>query len=371
MSDVMLHDRNCIFCGNPPAERSREHVIPQWLIEITGEPTREWNLGVQFDEGSGVYRERKFSANQFQFPACDACNGRYSALEGRVKGYILKIGTKEPLRASEWDDLLTWFDKVRIGLWLGMRMLHRELPHLPANFRIDQRIARKDRCLLVYRINPEHKGLIMSGIGDPSFFQWPFCFALTTNALMFINISSDFILAARMGFPFFRKMVDEFPRTYCYEPECFYRQKIPFIRHGFPMPVLEIYQSVLMGADLMGGDNIEDYQRLADHPFIQGLLIPGHPLKSLIHSTQNGEPVRFRPSDLIAERDLPGRAYKHGAEYLKSLFEFRQFVLSDYLNSGRAKQAMENIKAAVVWNLKAIEHMEAELRAHRKSARST
>jgi hypothetical protein len=50
-----------------------------------------------------------------------------------------------------------------------------------------------------------------------------------------------------MGFPFFRKMVDEFPITHCFDPNCFYRQKIPFIRHGFPMPVLEIYQSVLMG----------------------------------------------------------------------------------------------------------------------------
>src|ERR1700754_3168465 len=99
MMDLGWRDRGCVFCGNPPAGRTKEHVIPQWLMELTGDPRREWRLGVQFDEGAGEYRERKFSANQFQFPACGECNGRYSALEGRAKGYILKIREKEPLRA--------------------------------------------------------------------------------------------------------------------------------------------------------------------------------------------------------------------------------------------------------------------------------
>jgi hypothetical protein len=57
----------------------------------------------------------------------------------------------------------------------------------------------------------------------------------------------------------------------------------------------------------MGGDGIEEYRRLAHHPYIHDALIPGDHLRSLIHSTRNGEPVRFMPNDLIVERDLPDR----------------------------------------------------------------
>ena len=39
----------------------------------------------------------------------------------------------------------------------------------PAKFHIEERVGRKDRFLLVYRINPDHKGLIMHGAGDLPF----------------------------------------------------------------------------------------------------------------------------------------------------------------------------------------------------------
>ena len=31
----------CIFCGNPPSGKNKEHVIPQWLIRATGKPCND------------------------------------------------------------------------------------------------------------------------------------------------------------------------------------------------------------------------------------------------------------------------------------------------------------------------------------------
>lgn len=353
----LLRDRSCVFCGNPPIKRNREHVIPQWLIELTGDARREWQLGMQFVEGSGEYRERKYSANQFKFPACARCNGNYSALETRAKDYMLRIQSKQPLTASDWDDFLTWFDKVRVGLWLGWRMLNRELPHQSANFQIDQRIGKKDRCVLVYRINPHYRGLHMLGAGDLIFFMWPFCFALIVNELFFINVSSDFILSSRMGFPFFKKIVDNFPVIKCSDLECFYRQKVPFLRFDFPIPIIEVYQTVLLDEDFTVGQ-IYEYRKLADHPLIRSKLIPGSGTRSLIHSVQDGRSISFLPDEPILERQLPHYGHRHGLEYLKRMLEFRHKVFSSKAGSNHWT------KLALFQNHKAIEYYSSELKEH-------
>ena len=80
--------KTCVFCGNPPDNKTKEHVVPRWLIELTGDPKRTWNLGVRYGEEDGAKRERKFAADQFQFPACEACNSIYSDLEGRAKSML-------------------------------------------------------------------------------------------------------------------------------------------------------------------------------------------------------------------------------------------------------------------------------------------
>lgn len=82
--------QTCIFCGEPPDNKTKEHVIPKWLIELTGDPKRIWKLGVRYGEEDKRKRERKFAADQFQFPACEACNSAYSELEGRAKSYMTK-----------------------------------------------------------------------------------------------------------------------------------------------------------------------------------------------------------------------------------------------------------------------------------------
>jgi len=35
----------CVFCGKPPSDKNKEHVLPHWLIKMTGDPNRVVNLG--------------------------------------------------------------------------------------------------------------------------------------------------------------------------------------------------------------------------------------------------------------------------------------------------------------------------------------
>ena len=35
----------CVFCGLQPHSKNKEHIIPQWLIKMTGEPNRQANFG--------------------------------------------------------------------------------------------------------------------------------------------------------------------------------------------------------------------------------------------------------------------------------------------------------------------------------------
>src|SRR4051812_36563187 len=73
--------KQCVFCGLHPAERTKEHVLPLWLIELTGDPKREadfqlWNV------------TRKFSYDQFTARACKECNNEWGKLESQVKPVI-------------------------------------------------------------------------------------------------------------------------------------------------------------------------------------------------------------------------------------------------------------------------------------------
>ncbi len=350
--------QTCVFCGEPPDNKTKEHVIPKWLIELTGDPKRTWNLGVRYGEEDEAKRERQFAADQFQFPACEACNGAYSDLEGRAKFCVTKLIAAEPLTAQQWDDLLDWFDKVRIGLWLGMRLFSQELLLMPPKFHISQRIGRKDRCVLVYRINPDHKGLIMHGGGDPVFLNWPSCFALTVNDLIFVNVSTEYLLAARIGFPFPRKLEDVKDRTLVSDFHAFYRTKTPLIRFSFYPASIAVYQAILIKPEGMVGQGKDDYAALQDNAFIRDRLIPGSDSRSLIHTSDGVTTVACKPDTLINERDLPQAAYQDGVDYLVWFFEYREHMLRDYLDSGRGQLAAALIRTSINFNRRAIEQID-------------
>jgi len=100
----------CLFCGERPEGKSKEHVLPRWLIELTGEPTRIANFGLDLSQGVEAAAPRQYALSQFQFPACTVCNGIFSTLENEGKKVISKILASERLFARDISTLLDWLE---------------------------------------------------------------------------------------------------------------------------------------------------------------------------------------------------------------------------------------------------------------------
>jgi hypothetical protein len=192
----------CVFCGERPEGKNKEHVLPRWLLELTGDPTRPANFGLDLSQGVENSKLRQYAFSQFQFPACGVCNNIYSDLEGKAKGAVLKLLGSEGLTPHEISTLLDWFDKIRIGLWLGYHQLDKNFEQIRLRFYIGDRIGRKDRILvLAFRSD---KRELLSFIG-PNFLAFrfaPVALGLIINGLCFVNISCDYLLARRLGFPY-------------------------------------------------------------------------------------------------------------------------------------------------------------------------
>ena len=197
-------DKFCVFCGQKPEHKNNEHIIPQWLIELTGNPSR---IGVFGDKEymkpeSG---KRAFSFDSFRFPSCESCNTRYSELEACVKPIVQSILTTNSISAPEFNSLLDWFDKIRIGLWLGFRYLHNDPGGITPSFYIEQRLRLSDRMLVILKGDSDKQGLNFSGCDQPSFVYTPSCFGLRINNYCFLNISCFGLISRRLGFPYIAK----------------------------------------------------------------------------------------------------------------------------------------------------------------------
>lgn len=188
----------CVFCGRPPQDKTAEHVVPRWLMELTGDPDRKAGFGPNYRKGTGTW---DFAFDAFKFPACDSCNGKYSAMEGSTKTVVEKLLAGSDCTVGEFDLLLDWLDKVRIGLWLGLTMLNGNPLGIQPNFHIDQRVGRKDRVLVICRAAPVWTSLRVFGSGSPCFNIGPSCFAVVVNHVALISISMEYIIASRVGFP--------------------------------------------------------------------------------------------------------------------------------------------------------------------------
>jgi hypothetical protein len=190
----------CIFCGNKPKSKNKEHILPQWLIRLTGDPSRKVYLGR--DWTSSELTKRVYSFKAFTFPACEACNSEYSELEGRAKAVILRMLSLKEVSSADLDTLLDWLDKVRIGLWIGLLFLNKNYRDLTPQFHIKSRVAAKDRVLVIYRDFNELDGIAITGVESPIFQVMPSCFGLMINHLHFFSASFNDLLAPRFGFPY-------------------------------------------------------------------------------------------------------------------------------------------------------------------------
>jgi len=192
--------RSCVFCGAVPKDKNREHVIPQWLIELTGDPNRRVRLGL-LKRRSG-FELREYSFGSFVFPSCTSCNQEFAALEGQVREIVLALLRDQFILGSSIPSLLNWFDKVRVGIWLGHRALDRNIYGIEPKFFIKQRLGYHDRMVAIYWVDSPWVGLGFAGTDVPVFAYTPSCFALRINNLYFVNMSFDFFLSRRFGLPY-------------------------------------------------------------------------------------------------------------------------------------------------------------------------
>ena len=196
--------RLCVFCGEPPESNSPEHVIPQWLIRLTGDPKRSISVP-RFEHDRGKILAMPF--DQFVFPACHACNSAYSDLEGAASRCMPSMLAGEPLAASDFVTLLQWFDKVRLGCWSAARYHTQGLWPLSQNYSISQYIGGTDRGLIMFRLRDAPPGINFIGANSP-IFQWtPCCLGVRINDLLVICLAHQWLVAKSLGFPFPAKML--------------------------------------------------------------------------------------------------------------------------------------------------------------------
>jgi hypothetical protein len=199
--------KNCVFCGEKISSKSKEHIIPQWLMRLTGDPNREIHLGIDFpkkDKWSSNPDSfiRKFRFSSFQFPACSKCNSDFSDLENKTKLIIEKLLSKETINIEEVDTLLDWFDKIRIGLWLGYYSLNKNMTQIKPQFAIAKRLGANDRMLAIYHFSDITDGINFIGTDTLAFQHSPTCFGFRINGYYFFNLSTDYFFSKNLGFPY-------------------------------------------------------------------------------------------------------------------------------------------------------------------------
>ena len=114
--------RVCVFCGQAPKQKNREHVVPHWLLALTGDPNRKTYLGRNWSHPDLPLRV--YSFDSFAFPACESCNHLHSRLESDAKRVLTALLELSAVSGDDLGILLDWFDKVRVGLWLGLLYLN-------------------------------------------------------------------------------------------------------------------------------------------------------------------------------------------------------------------------------------------------------
>jgi len=188
--------RQCVFCGQPPTNKNREHIVPKWLLELTGDPSRVVTMAIDPQSGEPI----KFSWSALVMPACEACNLEYSALEAAVKPIVLALLDRQPITSREAFALLDWLDKVRICLWLHQIIMQRTTETIDPHLHVGNRIGTKDRLLHLYTLDGKGKGLNAFGIESLIFQHQPSCFALRVNDIILFNASSDYAFSRSCGF---------------------------------------------------------------------------------------------------------------------------------------------------------------------------
>jgi hypothetical protein len=179
--------KRCIFCGEAftGQKKNFEHIIPRWLAEEADLNRRDMEVNLP-------NRTLKVGMGRIGLKVCTTCNDADSGLEGAAKQAYLALKAGADLTDDEIHTLLDWLDKIRVGLWLWL--IESTKDGRP-KFRINQRIAVKDRLLLVRRYpeGPPMKGLSIMGLGE-FFLGMPSAMGLLINNVAVVSLSTDFLV---------------------------------------------------------------------------------------------------------------------------------------------------------------------------------
>lgn len=227
----------CIFCGKKPNNKNREHVLPQWLIKMTGDIKRIAPFGYDYANNRLI----KFDWGNFVAPSCSSCNYRYEKLETKVKPLIEKLSNEEEITANEAIIILDWLDKVRIGLWLNYYYLEKNKAQIKPKFYIDDRIGKKDRLMQIHFLKSDKikKGLNAYGVDSFAFQRNPSFIGLKINNLLILNASNDFAISENCGFPYPSKMKTQDNGMLMFSDIVYNRRTNPIINN------LNLYKGVL------------------------------------------------------------------------------------------------------------------------------
>lgn len=190
----------CVFCGAALAkpDRTKEHILPMWLLRMTGDPNRQFRLGTDLRTAEEWIRP----ASSITFPACDSCNQKYGkGLEAQAHKIIRAIQDGKSISVANAYRLLDWLDKVRVGLWLGLLTLQKEGDFAP-KFSIDSRRGRKDRIAIIAVDPDDNSQRLNFGGTDNNLFRLSQCgLYLRINNIRILSISADFLLTRETGLP--------------------------------------------------------------------------------------------------------------------------------------------------------------------------
>lgn len=193
--------RICVFCGAQSDSHTKEDVIPNWLKSLTGKKDR-------FVAQGGVFRRpsKKKPFSRYWFSACLGCNKESNlSLEMPTRQTFIQLLNGTSITVEQGRKLLDWFDKVRVGVWVG-ELTHREnVFNLAPKFFVNDRMATTDRVLIFGAAHLFVNALTFGPLNDPIFTLTPSFFWLAANNLAFVSISSPGVAARLMGLPYFEQ----------------------------------------------------------------------------------------------------------------------------------------------------------------------
>lgn len=169
--------------------------MPAWALSDAGDLGRDIYLGHSADGPIS------FRAKSMTLPACERCNREYSILEGSACKVLRGLVSDDSLQASALLCLMDWMDKVRVGFWRYMLVLHKNPLGIVPNYAISQRIGSRDHLLYVARSSQQSKRITWGTQPDPVFHVCPSFFSLTLNGVSLVSYSR-MSAAQRLVLPF-------------------------------------------------------------------------------------------------------------------------------------------------------------------------